>query len=67
MVGPNWLGRVADASRFTTVLIILAGHFAAQTNSAFEEKGVICRMKAVLPESMPSIVPGEEPNGAAAA
>jgi two-component sensor histidine kinase len=41
--------------------------FNGAVETIFEKNGVICRMKAVLPESMPSLVPDEEPNGAAAA
>jgi two-component sensor histidine kinase len=42
-------------------------HFSGAVETTFEPDGFICSMKAVLPESEPSIVPGGQPSSPAAA
>jgi two-component sensor histidine kinase len=41
--------------------------FSGAVETSFEPDGLICTMKAVLPESKPSIVPGGQPSSPAAA
>jgi two-component sensor histidine kinase len=41
--------------------------FSGAVETTFEPDGFICTMKAVLPESKPSIVPGDQPSSPAAA
>jgi two-component sensor histidine kinase len=41
--------------------------FSGAVETSFEPDGLICTMKAVLPESKPSIVPGDQPSSPAAA
>jgi two-component sensor histidine kinase len=41
--------------------------FSGAVEMSFKPDGLICTMKAVLPESKPSIVPGDQPSSPAAA